>query len=304
MSAYDPPNGTSVGRHLLSAVLLIIWLVAVGWVVLNGIDYYVLPLQERPFSELHDLHRPSGTIGHGLGIVGSSLLTLGVVSYFIRKRVRWLEMAGKLSTWLQVHIFLCTLGPALVLFHTTFKFGGIVSIAFWSMSIVVVSGVFGRYLYGRIPKTLQGQFRSLGSIRTQEAELLARFEEEFGLSQERARALISTGDRPRARGFLHAMILALRHDLTRRSRRQKIAKLLGRALEETDIHQRVKPAHDSILQLVESRLQLEQQIVLLEPFQRVFGYWHLLHLPLAGVMFLVMTVHVAVSIVFGYTWVF
>lgn len=47
--------------------------------------------------------------------------------------------------------------PILVLFHTTFKFGGIVSIAFWSMVIVVLSGVVGRFLYIRLPRDWQGR---------------------------------------------------------------------------------------------------------------------------------------------------
>jgi hypothetical protein len=43
-------------------------------------------------------------------------------------------------------------------------------------------------------------------------------------------------------------------------------------------------------------------MVLLKPFQRLFHYWHVLHLPLAIVMFLILAVHVAVALVFGYGW--
>ena len=46
--------------------------------------------------------------------------------------------------WLEFHIFLCTVGPLLVLYHTAFKFGGIVSVSFWSMVLVVLSGVAGK----------------------------------------------------------------------------------------------------------------------------------------------------------------
>ena len=80
------------------------------------------------------------------------MMLVGVILYSARKRVSWLGGAGGLGNWLQFHIFLCTLGPLLVLLHTTFRFGGIVSIAFWSMVLVVASGVFGRYVFARIPK--------------------------------------------------------------------------------------------------------------------------------------------------------
>jgi hypothetical protein len=49
--------------------------------------------------------------------------------------------------------------------------------------------------------------------------------------------------------------------------------------------------------------RLLRQIVLLEPFQRLFRYWHVFHLPLATVMFLILAVHVTVAILFGYAWV-
>ena len=174
-------SGT-IGQKVLTVTLLLVWLGAVGAVLFGGLDYYMTPLQDRPFSDLYDLYKPSGDIGHGLGIVGSGFLILGVFSYSSRKRIGWLANAGKLSTWLTVHIFLCTLGPVLVLFHTRFKFGGIVSIAFWSMTAVALSGIFGRYLYGRVPKTIHGQFRSLESIRKQASDLITSVSEDFGLS--------------------------------------------------------------------------------------------------------------------------
>ena len=299
--------GSNVAHRLFLVALVLTWAGVIVLVLIGGLDYYLTPLQERPFSELYELHKPSGNIGHGLGIVGSALLVLGVSTYVLRKRIGWLASAGRLSTWLEVHIFLCTLGPALVLFHTTFKFGGIVSIAFWSMSIVALSGVFGRYLYGRVPKTIHGQFRSLESIRQQAAELIKTVSEEFGLSAEQTNALLPRSERIRARGFAHALVLAIHYDFSRRSLKRRVRKLLSKTLSRSDDRQtNAIPSHarDAIVRLLQARLQLEQQIVLLEPFQRLFGYWHLLHLPLAAVMFLIMFVHIAVAVLFGYTWVF
>ena len=61
-----------------------------------------------------------------------------------------------MKTWLEVHIFCGIVGPVLVTFHTSFKFNGIVSVAYWSMVAVVLSGFVGRYLYVRIPRSLRG----------------------------------------------------------------------------------------------------------------------------------------------------
>ena len=301
---------TSFGHRVFSSFLVIVWLSAMAIVVFQGGEYYSTPLQERPFSEFHDLYKPSGNVGHGLGVVGSTLIVLGVGAYSLRKRVNFLTNAGRLRTWLMVHIFLCTLGPAFVLFHTSFKFGGIVSIAFWSMTVVALSGIFGRYLYGRVPKTIQGRFRSVESVRKQAAEVIETVSEEFGLSSEQTKALLPRSQRVRARGFLHALVLALRYDFSRRFLKKRVRKLLAQTLAGSGTTRGNMQAldipsdrRDEMVQLLQSRLLLEQQIVLLEPFQRLFGYWHILHLPLAAVMFVIMIVHIAISVMFGYTWV-
>jgi hypothetical protein len=57
---------------------------------------------------------------------------------------------------------------------------------------------------------------------------------------------------------------------------------------------------ESLEGFVRTRFQLEQQMALLLPFQRLFRYWHLLHLPLAIVMLLVVVVHLVVAALFGY----
>jgi membrane-associated PAP2 superfamily phosphatase len=51
-------------------------------------------------------------------------------------------------------------------------------------------------------------------------------------------------------------------------------------------------------------MRLEQQIALLAPFQRLFHYWHVLHLPVALLMFLALAVHVTLAVLFGYAWPF
>ncbi|RPI73970.1 MAG: hypothetical protein EHM47_04875, partial [Ignavibacteriales bacterium] len=112
---------------------------------INGYTYYSTPVEERFFQEGHKMLKPSGTLGHGLGILGTFMMILGVSVYMIRKRARRFFNWGYLKYWLEFHIFLCTVGPMLVLYHTSFKFGGIVAVSFWSMAAVVFSGVIGRF---------------------------------------------------------------------------------------------------------------------------------------------------------------
>jgi hypothetical protein len=103
-----------------------------------GANYYQTALEQRFFHEQNELLKPSGFIGHGFGVIGSLLIVVGVFGYMARKRFRRFSRWGYLKYWLEFHIFLCSLGPVLVLYHTAFKFGGIVAVSFWSMVAVVV----------------------------------------------------------------------------------------------------------------------------------------------------------------------
>jgi hypothetical protein len=93
--------------------------------------------------------------GHTLGILGFLLMMMTEVLYSLRKRsrsVRW----GKMSEWLQFHIFTGLVGPFMVFLHTSWKFNGLAGAVTLLTVIVVGSGFIGRYIYTRIPRTSDG----------------------------------------------------------------------------------------------------------------------------------------------------
>jgi hypothetical protein len=139
-------------------------LASLVFLVYSGYSYYNTSIEERFFHTDHVLLKPSGMWGHGMGIAGSFCMLFGVVLYITRKRMRSLSQLGTLKHWLEFHIFLCTLGPILVLFHTSFKFGGLVAISFWSMVAVFLSGIIGRFIYIQIPRTIEGRELSLSEV--------------------------------------------------------------------------------------------------------------------------------------------
>jgi hypothetical protein len=293
------PLGRSIREvFVLSFVLAIIWLGVAGSALVAGLDYYLLPMDQRAYSSLAPVFSPTGIVGHGFGIVGTFLIVVGVVGYMARKRLSPLAHAGSLKHWLQVHIFLCTLGPFLVLLHTTFKFGGLVSIAFWSMTIVVVSGVFGRYVYARIPKTVNGRFLGLEMVRDRLSELSAAIAARTHLPVAELESVLAPATPVTwNRSLAAALATAVRNDVRQRRHLRGVRRYL---------HARRVPRelHGPVLSLVREQRRLHQRAALLQPFQRLFRYWHVIHLPLAMVMFLVLSVHVVVAVLFGYTWIF
>jgi hypothetical protein len=125
-----------------------LWLACLAMILITGIYGLVVVLTRQipPASEL---------FGHGMGIVGFSFMLMTETLYSLRKRsrtVRW----GRMSTWLQFHIFTGLVGPYMVLLHTSWKFNGIAGVTTLFTVIIVVSGFIGRYIFTRIPRTLDG----------------------------------------------------------------------------------------------------------------------------------------------------
>jgi hypothetical protein len=125
-----------------------LWLAFFAMLLITGLYafVYILTREIPPASEL---------FGHGMGIVGFLMMLMTETLYSLRKRsrsVRW----GRMSAWLQFHIFTGLVGPYMVLLHTSWKFNGIAGITTLFTIIIVVSGFIGRYIFTRIPRTLDG----------------------------------------------------------------------------------------------------------------------------------------------------
>lgn len=280
---------------MLRAMLGLVWITIATATALWGRDYYLTALPMRAFHPGHDWFAPHAVVGHGYGVIGTSMMLVGVVGYGVRKRWSALRRLGKLKHWLDVHIFLCTLGPYLVLLHTSFKFGGVVAIAFWSMALVVGSGVFGRYVYSRIPKSVHGHFLSFQAVQEQRDKLLE------GLQGRISPQVLATAEGPvpdvsgRPPSVLKGLLLAVRSDLGRGRRERRVSSVLKRA----GVASRERA---ELITVLRAEARVREQLILLKPFQRLFHYWHVLHLPLALVMLLILVVHVAVAVAFGYAW--
>jgi len=99
---------------------------------------------------------PAGDLfGHGMGIVGFIFMMMTESLYSLRKRSRSVKW-GRMSNWLQFHIFTGLVGPYMVLLHTSWKFNGIAGVTTLFTVIIVLSGFVGRYIFTRIPRTMDG----------------------------------------------------------------------------------------------------------------------------------------------------
>jgi len=254
-------------------------------------------MEERFYHADHDLFKPSGPLGHGLGIIGSLLMFIGVSTYMLRKRVRAFSRFGLLKHWLEFHIFLCTLGPILVLFHTAFKFGGIVSISFWSMVAVFLSGVIGRFIYIQIPRSIEGRELSLGEIQESKSDIGQLLKKDFQLHQESIDTITDSTIR-RQKTYSHNIIArTFQKYFDDRSKLKKIKK-------ELKHNKLTRSESREVLVMVNNEISLNRRIDRLTTMQNLFKYWHVAHLPFALIMLIIMIIHVIVTLTFGYRWIF
>jgi len=264
-----------------------------------GFDYYTTSLEERFFNPDHNTLKPSGALGHGFGIIGTLMMIIGVGIYMIRKRYRKFFNIGYLKHWLEFHIFLCSVGPVLVLYHTAFKFGGIVSVSFWSMVLVVLSGVIGRFIYIQIPRTIQGQELSINDMNSMKEQLASRIrnvisEDSSTLSEfER----ITSADHYKTFTLATSIGFFIKDYFNKK----RIIRLIKQRLILLGINTSERL---ELLNAAKSEIVIARRIALLRTSQKLFHWWHIFHLPFAVSMFVIMIVHVIVTIVFGYKWIF
>lgn len=268
--------------------------VLAAWILLGlgGRHYYGTPLTVRAHEPAHRLLRPSGPAGQSFGLAGTVLMVMPFL-YMARKRVRGMKSAGQLKYWLELHLFCGVVGPVLVTFHTSFKFNGIISAAYWSMVIVMLSGFIGRYLYVRIPRSIRGNELT-------RAELDERA---HALHDELALTVASDQLMQEVDAFEATVVPPA--DARRTLREQLVGDLLfGRRLRAFLVQLEAEgvPAavRDEIARLTRDRVQLLRIRFHLERTKALFQLWHVFHLPLVYLLLVIAAAHIALALYMGY----
>jgi hypothetical protein len=113
---------------------------------------------------------PGSFFGHALGIIGFLLMVMTEILYTLRKRshsARW----GKMSDWLEFHIFTGLVGPFMVVLHASWRFNGLAGVLTWMTVVIVISGFVGRYIYTAVPRTSSGVEMTLDDLESQVAQV-------------------------------------------------------------------------------------------------------------------------------------
>jgi hypothetical protein len=229
--------------------------------------------------------KASGVFGHGIGIVGLVLMLSTETLYSLRKRARG-RAIGRMSTWLQIHIFTGLVGPFMALLHTSWKFNGLAGVLMLMTIIIVISGIIGRYIYTAVPRTVDGAEVALRDLEQQIALADVKLQE-FGaarLTPARSAPAASTGS--------GASLVFGRAFARWRYEREidRVVKSIGAAGQ----------AHaQQLRQLFDNRFRVQQQIQSLAAARRLLAVWHTIHIPIGVALFTVAAIHVVETIYYA-----
>jgi len=223
--------------------------------------------------------------GHSLGVLGFLLMVMTETLYSFRKRSKRGARWGKMSSWLEFHIFTGIVGPFMVLLHPGWQFKGLAGVLSLMTGLMVFSGFFGRYIYTAIPRTPNGVEIDLYELKLRARRLEAEL------------AMMKMKDATQPIQKLNSNSGSILTVLTRfwwdvRSGMNDLMIRIGTKGE-------VKQKALELLNTQRKYDRLHRQINQLAAARRLFSLWHAVHIPLGLTLFMVALVHIGATIYFS-----
>lgn len=247
-----------------------------------------------PFYFLENPYEPGDPVPRLIGIIGSAMMFIGASFYFVRKRAKFLKNTGKLKHWLEAHILFCLIGPLLIVYHSAFSLRSPnASVAFYSMLVVVGSGVVGRYVYRHFQVNLSGERSSLKEMTEEADQLNEKIRTQFSDSEKILNTVTkSFGVREKygSGGIFRSLFVILRLDWLEGRLRREIRRVIRQNRSGGNIA--------AIESLLIARIKLEKKIFGLEATISLFSYWHKLHVPFIWILMLTFVFHVISVMIF------
>jgi hypothetical protein len=231
----------------------------------------------------------SDLFGHSIGIIGFILMLMAETLYTLRKRSRSAKW-GRMSTWLQFHIFTGLVGPYMVLLHTSWKFNGLAGMVMLLTIIIVASGFLGRYIYTAVPRNVDGIEVEANDMEQQlrviDGELQTWLASQPELYQSLSKRLS-----PAAVGSGNRLVFG-------RAFEEWNARLRWwRASSRMDRNARAQAKQFNGL-LKRERI-LRRQLSSIVMTRRLLGLWHAIHIPVGMVLFTAAIIHVIAAIYYA-----
>jgi Fe-S-cluster-containing hydrogenase component 2 len=219
------------------------------------------------------------------GVGGTALMLIAAI-YPMFRRIRAFRWLASNTMWFDFHMMAGTVGPMFIMLHSALTFASWGGAGFWSMAIVVVSGVIGRYLYTQVPDMMNGREledldheRAFAKVRASNPVAMSEIDRELTEHRKRADAIARSG------GVGRALLWILTEDLGRFgrwwSRRKKLARLGMKGKARRDLVKRAGRA-----------MRIHRSQVMAPKAQLLLHSWKKVHVPFTFIMTAFTVVHV------------
>jgi hypothetical protein len=283
----------------LMSTALVAALSGFGW------NYYLLPIEQRPFSPKHALLRPSGTIGLKLGYLGTALFIF-IFMYALRKVIPLLGRIGTTRHWMDFHAIAGVTAPIVIAFHASFKFRGIAGVAFWIMLAVAISGVVGRYLDAQIPRSLTAAELTFRELKEGEEQLAQDLLEQSIYSAEQLERVLHVPPPEHVReisalaALTELFLLDLRQRFQIASLRRAANGAWGNLRSLGGFFSGSNEEVERVVRLIRQKAALSRRTLFLDRTHSVFHLWHVVHRPFSYAFAVLAVIHIVVVMGFGF----
>jgi len=267
--------------------------IALAVVAVTSLGYYDLAPAQRPYDRALAIFTTTGAVGTACGLIGAGLL-LANFAYLLRKEARPLRHVGSLRMFLDWHVIGGLTSVGFIALHANFHLRNrIAQAAVWALTIVVITGLIGRYLLRYVPRTSRGARLTLEAF---EDELMAMVDEIRG----------DVVDDPRAVTAMQQLVdelappsspPSLGQLATRLRRARACVAPIDRALAA---HAGTRPHRHRARRLHRDMARLATQASVIHVADRVMNAWRAFHRAFALLLLAAMVAHIAIATYYGY----
>ena len=159
----------------------------------------------------------------------------------------------------------------------------------------------GRYIYIQIPRDEEGHELAIGEVEDRLQGITNMLIEEYKIPESIIKKInnITESRFNSQKKGITAFGTIIVDDLSRPFRFIKLRRYILKHSPDMP-----PKAIYRIIHLSKTKALLYRRKIFLGTVSNIFHYWHVIHKPFAWVMIIIMLVHVSVTILMGYKWVF
>jgi hypothetical protein len=205
-----------------------------------------------------------------------------------------------MKMWLWLHVSLGIMGPMLILVHSTFRVGSLnAGVALYSMIIVALSGVVGRFIYARINRGLYGEKTDLHELETRAGlqQWDASSKLAFAPAVEHRLKVFAEGETSAKPNFLTCLRRVFWLPVAQRLAYRACVAELAKPMQElamrsgwegNSMAKRERLARKLVRRYLNSVVRVAQYTA----YERLFSLWHVAHIPFVYLLVASAVVHV------------